>query len=48
MSLSETGMSQRRRARILEILCDLARPAELGRLDDLLDDPVEAVRWKSC
>ena len=48
VSLSETGMSQRRRARILEILCDLARPAELGRLDDLLDGPVEAVRWKSC
>jgi HEAT repeat protein len=42
---SETGMSQRRRARILEILFDLGEPAVLEDLEYLLDDPVEVVRW---
>jgi HEAT repeat protein len=41
---SETGMSQRRRARILQILCELALPGNVGSLDDLLNDPTAAVR----
>jgi hypothetical protein len=44
---AETGMSQRRRARILEILCELVRPASIDGLDDLLDDVVEGVRWNA-
>lgn len=44
---AETGMSQRRRARILEILCELARPASIDGLDDLLEDAVEGVRWNA-
>jgi HEAT repeat protein len=44
---SETGGSQRRRARILEILCELARPAHIDGIEDLLDDPVEKVRWQA-
>jgi len=40
----ETGMSQRRRARILEILADYARSDEIHLIEDLLDDSVEAVR----
>jgi len=44
----ETGMSQRRRARILEILSDLLRSEEIGLIKDLLDDPVEAVRLNAA
>jgi len=40
----ETGMSQRRRARILEILADILRPEEVNLIEDLLDDPAETVR----
>jgi HEAT repeat protein len=44
----ETGISQRRRARILEILSDLLRSEEIGLIEDLLDDPVEAVRLNAA
>jgi hypothetical protein len=44
----ETGMSQRRRARILEILAALLRREEIGLIEDLLDDPVEAVRLNAA
>jgi hypothetical protein len=44
----ETRMSQRRRARILEILADLLRREETGLIEDLLDDPVEAVRLNAA
>ena len=44
---AETGMSQRRRARILSILCELAKPASIHGLEDLLDDPIGAVRWNT-
>lgn len=44
---SETGTSQRRRARILAILFELAPPAGIDALDDLLADPVESVRWNA-
>jgi HEAT repeat protein len=40
----ETGTSQRRRARILQILCDLALPGSIESLDELLEDTHEAVR----
>lgn len=43
----ESGMSQRRRARILDLLRDLARPQRIDGLEDLLDDPVEIVRWSA-
>jgi len=42
---TETGMSQRRRARILSILCELATQESVAGLEDLLDDPVDGVRW---
>ncbi len=44
----ETGMSQRRRARILEILGDLIRGDEVYLMEGLLDDPVEAVRLNAA
>jgi len=44
----ETGMSQRRRARILEILADIIREAEVDLIQDLLDDPVESVRLNAA
>jgi hypothetical protein len=44
----ETGMSQRRRARILEILAELVRSEEINLIEDLLDDPVEAVRLNAA
>ena len=44
----ETGMSQRRRARILEILNDLIRRDEIYLIESLLDDPVEAVRLNTA
>ncbi len=44
---SEAGMSRRRRARILAILCELARPAGIDGLEDLLGDPAEGVRWNA-
>jgi len=44
----ETGMSQRRRARILEILADYVRSDEIHLIKDLLDDPVEAVRLNAA
>jgi HEAT repeat protein len=44
----ETGMSQRRRARILEILDDLIRGDEVCLIEGLLDDPVEAVRLNAA
>ncbi|HXJ96709.1 MAG TPA: hypothetical protein VMT20_28040 [Terriglobia bacterium] len=45
---TESGMSQRRRARILEILCELALPDPLEGLDGLLDDAVEGVRFNAA
>jgi HEAT repeat protein len=45
---SETGMSKRRRARILEILADLLRSEEVYLVEGLLDDPVEAVRLNAA
>ena len=44
----ETGMSQRRRARILEILADVIREGEVDLIQDLLDDPVESVRLNAA
>jgi HEAT repeat protein len=44
----ETGMSQRRRARILEILADLLRTEEINLIEALLDDPVETVRLNAA
>jgi HEAT repeat protein len=44
----ETGMSQRRRARILEILDDLIRIDEVHLIESLLDDPVEAVQLNAA
>jgi hypothetical protein len=44
----ETGMSQRRRARILEILDDLIRSDEVYLIEDLLDDLVETVRLNAA
>ncbi len=44
---SESGMSQRRRARALEILCELPVPGRYDRLEDLLGDPVEGVRFNA-
>ncbi len=44
---AETGMSRRRRARILAILCELARSDGIDGLEDLLRDPVEGVRWNA-
>jgi len=41
---SEIGASQRRRARILDILCELARSEDIDDLEILLEDPVEGVR----
>jgi hypothetical protein len=41
---SETGMSQRRRARILEILADPARAEDVAPVEYLLQDPAECVR----
>jgi HEAT repeat protein len=44
---SETGISARRRARVLEVLESVAEPDELDSLEALLFDPVEAVRWNT-
>jgi HEAT repeat protein len=44
---SETGMSQRRRSRILELLSDLARTEEISSLEYLLDEAVEVVRLRA-
>ncbi len=44
----EGGASQRRRARILQILYELAPPESIGNLDDLLDDPNEAVQLNAA
>jgi hypothetical protein len=44
----ETRMSQRRRARVLDILADCVRPAEVSLIEDLLEDPVEAIRLKAA
>lgn len=41
---SETGMSQRRRARILCLLADLADAEEIDSIQDLLQDSIEPVR----
>jgi HEAT repeat protein len=40
----EAGVSPRRRARILQILCELALPGSVENLDDLLEDPDASVR----
>ncbi|HTV54359.1 MAG TPA: hypothetical protein VMI06_05535 [Terriglobia bacterium] len=40
----EAGISPRRKARILRILCELVLPGGVQNLDDLLDDPDAAVR----
>lgn len=42
---TETSASRRRRGRILAILRELAEPRDITGLEDLLDDPVEGVRW---
>jgi HEAT repeat protein len=44
----ETGTSQRRRARILELLADILRNDETKLIEDLLDDPVDAVRLSAA
>jgi hypothetical protein len=44
----ETGMSQRRRARILEIIADIIREGEADLIQDLLDDHVESVRLNAA
>ncbi len=44
---SESRMSQRRRARILEILCELALPDRLDGLESLLNDAIEGVRFNA-
>jgi len=44
---TETGMSQRRRARILSILCELATQDSIEGLEYLLADPVDSVRWSA-
>jgi len=44
---SETGSSQRRRARILEILEALAGNDVAAVFDQHLNDPVQAVRWQA-
>ncbi len=44
----ESGASQRRRARVLEILDDLIKSAEMNLIEDLLNDPVEMVRLNSA
>ncbi len=44
----ETGMSQRRRARILEILADILRSEEINLIEGMLDDPVETVRLNAA
>jgi HEAT repeat protein len=44
---TETGMSQRRRARILSILSELATQESVAGLEDLLGDPVDSVRWSA-
>ncbi len=43
----ESGMSQRRRARALEILCEVPVPGRYDRLEDLLGDAVEGVRFNA-
>jgi HEAT repeat protein len=45
---SETGMSQRRRARILEIVAEMVQNEEIGSVEHLLDDLVEAVRLNAA
>jgi HEAT repeat protein len=44
---SETGMSQRRRARILEIVAEMVHE-EISSVEHLLDDPVEGVRLNAA
>jgi hypothetical protein len=44
---SESGMSQRRRARALEILCELPVPGRYDGLEDLLEDSAEGVRFNA-
>jgi HEAT repeat protein len=45
---SETGMSQRRRARILEIVAEMVQNDEINLVEHLLDDPVEGVRLNAA
>lgn len=45
---SETPASRRRRARIVNILGELAEPAELSAPEELVSEPDEAVRWKAA
>jgi HEAT repeat protein len=44
---TETRMSQRRRARILSILCELATEESVHGLEGLLADSVATVRWNA-
>jgi HEAT repeat protein len=44
---TETSASRRRRGRVLAILRELAEPADVAGLEDLLEDPVEGVRWNA-
>ncbi|MGH9395920.1 MAG: hypothetical protein ACRD18_03585 [Terriglobia bacterium] len=40
-------MSQRRRARILEILAEMAHTEEIASIQDLVQDPVELIRFNA-
>lgn len=44
---SETGASQRRRARIVELLCEMALQSQIDGIEYLLDEPVEMIRWQA-
>jgi len=45
---AETRTSQRRRARVLEILHDLIEAENIASLESLLEDPAEGVRWNAA
>jgi HEAT repeat protein len=45
---TETKTSQRRRARVLQLLGLLAEPSEISLAAGCLEDPVEGVRWNAA
>jgi HEAT repeat protein len=45
---TETKMSQRRRARVLQLLGVLAESSEISQVAACLEDPAEAVRWNAA
>jgi HEAT repeat protein len=45
---AETRTSQRRRARVLQVLGELAEPSETALAAGCLEDPVEGVRWNAA